>query len=193
MLRSVTSSSSYRAGSPAAKSRHPASAPGCCSSPSSPPPREAAAAVVGKIAPYVAIFLVWGALATIYLAAFRGWPVEGSVGLLLAGYVGLYLAYAGMATLIVGLTLSMGQALSMTALYAGASFAFAGAVFPIESASAFARVWSALLPYTTFARLVAEQWMMGAPAAMSVSEDSSYLPRSGWVMSSRLIVGTPTK
>ena len=73
-----------------------------------------------------------------------------------------------MATLIVGLTLSMGQALSMTALYAGASFAFAGAVFPIESASAFARVWSALLPYTTFARLVAEQWMMGAPAAMSV-------------------------
>lgn len=132
------------------------------------PPREAAAAVVGKIAPYVAIFLVWGALATIYLAAFRGWPVEGSVGLLLAGYVGLYLAYAGMATLIVGLTLSMGQALSMTALYAGASFAFAGAIFPIESASAFARVWSALLPYTTFARLVAEQWMMGAPAAMSV-------------------------
>lgn len=117
----------------------------------------------------MAIFLVWGALATIYLAAFRGWPVEGSVGLLLAGYVGLYLAYAGMATLIVGLTLSMGQALSMTALYAGASFAFAGAVFPIESASAFARVWSALLPYTTFARLVAEQWMMGAPAAMSVN------------------------
>lgn len=129
--------------------------------------REAIASIAGKLLPYLVVFLLWAALATAYLAELRGWPVQGSVAMLMAGYLAMYLAYAGMAVLIVGLTLSMGQALSMTALYAGASFAFAGAIFPIESSSAFARVWSALLPYTTFARLVAEQWMMGAPIAMS--------------------------
>lgn len=129
--------------------------------------REAIASIAGKLLPYLVVFLLWAALATTYLAELRGWPVQGSVAMLMAGYLAMYLAYAGMAVLIVGLTLSMGQALSMTALYAGASFAFAGAIFPIESSSAFARVWSALLPYTTFARLVAEQWMMGAPIAMS--------------------------
>lgn len=128
---------------------------------------EAVAAIAGKIAPYILIFLLWGALATGYLAAFRGWPVQGSVAMLMGGYLALYLAYAGMALFIVGATLSMGQALSMTALYAGASFAFAGAIFPIESASAFARLWSVLLPYTHFARLVVEQWMIGTPVAAS--------------------------
>ncbi|AHE53646.1 ABC transporter permease [Sphingomonas sanxanigenens] len=129
--------------------------------------REAIAAIAGKLVPYLAVFMLWAALATTYLVGLRGWPVAGSVVMLMAGYLAMYLAYAGMAVLIVGLTLSMGQALSMTALYAGASFAFAGAIFPIESSSAFARLWSALLPYTTFARLVAEQWMIGAPVAMS--------------------------
>ncbi|KAK0350529.1 hypothetical protein LTR94_028663, partial [Friedmanniomyces endolithicus] len=127
--------------------------------------REAIAAIAGKLVPYLAVFMLWAALATTYLVGLRGWPVAGSVVMLMAGYLAMYLAYAGMAVLIVGLTLSMGQALSMTALYAGASFAFAGAIFPIESSSAFARLWSALLPYTTFARLVAEQWMIGAPVA----------------------------
>lgn len=129
--------------------------------------QDAIASIAGKLSPYIVVFLLWAALATTYLAEFRGWPVQGSVAMLMAGYLAMYLAYAGMAVLIVGLTLSMGQALSMTAIYAGASFAFAGAIFPIESSSAFARAWSMLLPYTTFARLVAEQWMMGAPIAMS--------------------------
>ena len=129
--------------------------------------RDSVGAVAGKLAPYFLVFMLWGMLVTVYLAAFRGWQVQGSVMMLMAGYLAMYLAYAGMAMLIVGLTLSMGQALSMTALYAGASFAFAGAIFPIESASTFARVWSALLPYTTFARLAAEQWMIGAPIAAS--------------------------
>ena len=69
-------------------------------------------------------------------------------------------AYIGVAMLFVGVTLTMGTALSAAGLYAGASFAFAGAIFPIESASAFARIWSGLLPYTAFAKLLAEQWMM---------------------------------
>lgn len=121
---------------------------------------EAALAICGKLLPYFAIFMGWAVLVTGYLAGLRGWPVHGSVVLLLAGYAAMYLAYIGVAMLFVGVTLTMGTALSAAGLYAGASFAFAGAIFPIESASAFARIWSGLLPYTAFAKLLAEQWMM---------------------------------
>ena len=132
------------------------------------PPGQAAMAVAGKLAPYLAIFTFWGVLAILYLADVRGWPVAGSMTMLTAGYVAMYLAYAGVTLLIVGLTLSMGKALSAAGLYAGASFAFAGAIFPIESASAFAKAWSALLPYSTFTKLLAEQWIMAAPAMQSL-------------------------
>lgn len=132
--------------------------------------RRAIAAVAGKLTPYLAIFTGWGLLATGYLAGLRGWPVAGSVILLLIGYVAMYLAYIGVTLLIVGLTLSMGRTLSIAGLYAGASFAFAGAIFPIESASSFARIWSALLPYSAFAKLLSEQWTMGAPAMKSAGQ-----------------------
>lgn len=129
---------------------------------------QAAAAVAGKVAVYLAIFMAWAVLVTGYLAGLRGWPVLGSPMLLLAGYAAMYLAYVGVTLLVTGLTLSMGKALSVAGLYAGASFAFAGAIFPIESASGFARLWSAILPYTAFAKLLAEQWMMGSPATVSL-------------------------
>lgn len=125
--------------------------------------RRAAAAIAGKLLPYLVIFMLWSVLATGYLAGLRGWPVAGSVALLLTSHLAMYLAYLGVAVLFVGLTLTMGSALSAAGLFAGASFAFAGAIFPIESASAFARVWSALLPYTAFAKALSEQWVMGAP------------------------------
>jgi ABC-2 type transport system permease protein len=128
---------------------------------------EATAAVAGKVAIYLIIFMGWSVLATGYLAGLRGWPVLGSPMMLFAGYAAMYLAYVGVTLLAVGATLSMSKALSIAGLYAGASFAFAGAIFPIESASGFARLWSAILPYTAFAKLLAEQWMMGSPVTVS--------------------------
>ncbi|AXE64976.1 MAG: ABC transporter permease [Hyphomonas sp.] len=128
-----------------------------------------ALAIAGKVAPYVLVFMVWGLAATAYLSGLRGWPVYGSVLTILAAYFLMYLAYAGMALLIVGISRSMMQSLSVTGLYAGASFAFAGAIFPIEAASDFARFWSAILPYTWFARVVAEQWSMDSPFAVSLA------------------------
>lgn len=128
----------------------------------------ATSAIAGKLVPYLIVFMTWGLLATGYLAGVRGWAFAGSPLVLLAGYLAMYLAYVGVALLLIGLTRSMGQALSISGLYAGGSFAFAGAIFPLESASPFARVWSELLPYTAFARILAEQWIMGAPAAGSL-------------------------
>lgn len=126
------------------------------------------AALAGKAAPYVLVFLLWGVATTYYLAVARGWSVEGSALLLMGGYLAMYLGYVGVSLLIVGATRSMGQALSLTGIFAGASFAFAGAIFPIDQASSFAQWWSAILPYSYFAHLIALEWIADADAAAAM-------------------------
>lgn len=133
-------------------------------------PGRAATKVAGKLALYLIVFMAWALAATLYMSVARGWPVAGSTVTFLAAYLAMYLAYSGIALLLVGLTKSMAQSLSITGIFAGASFAFAGAIFPIESASMFARIWSMLLPYTAFAKVWAEQFVMGAPVLFSVRQ-----------------------
>lgn len=117
------------------------------------------AALAGKAAPYLAAFMGWGLLAAVWLAGVRGWPFAGSPVLLMTGYAAMYLAYLGVSLLLLGVTRTLSQSLSLTGIYAGASFAFAGAIFPLEQASAFAAVWGNALPYTHFARLLARTWI----------------------------------
>lgn len=117
------------------------------------------AALAGKAAPYFAAFMAWGLLATTWLAGIRGWSFAGSPMLLMAGYAAMYLAYLGVSLLLLGITRTLSQSLSLTGIYAGASFAFAGAIFPLEQASAFAAAWGNALPYTHFARLLARTWI----------------------------------
>jgi ABC-2 type transport system permease protein len=125
------------------------------------------AAMAGKAAPYVAVFMGWSLAAILWLAGVRGWQIAGSPAMLILGYAAMYAAYLGVAVLLVGATRTMSQSLSLTGLYAGASFAFAGAVFPLERASAFAQFWANALPFTHFARLLARTWIA---------------PGSGWAL-----------
>jgi ABC-2 type transport system permease protein len=127
------------------------------------------AALAGKAAPYLLVFMLWGMAALGWLAGVRGWAIAGSSLLLLAGYLALYLAYLGVALLLVGATRTMSQSLSITGLYAGASFAFAGAVFSLDQASGFARLWGNTLPFTHFGRLVALNWVADAPLAVAAA------------------------
>lgn len=127
------------------------------------------AALAGKAAPYLAGFMGWALLTIFWLAGVRGWHFAGSPAVLLGGYAAMYLAYLGVALLFVGATRTLSQSLSMTGLYAGASFAFAGAIFPLEQASTFAKIWGNLLPYTHFARLLARTWVaQGQGMALAV-------------------------
>lgn len=127
------------------------------------------AGLAGKAAPYLVAFMLWGVLATIWLAGVRGWSIAGSAVLLLAGWLAMYLAYLGVALLLIGATRTMSQALSLTGIYAGASFAFAGAIFPLDQASGFARAWGNGLPFTHFARLLARTWIADAPVAVAAA------------------------
>jgi ABC-2 type transport system permease protein len=127
------------------------------------------ASLTGKAAPYILAFMAWGAAVTAYLAGLRGWTLAGGPVLLMTGYLAMFAAYAGVSLLLLGLTRCMSQSLSLTGLYAGASFAFAGAIFPVDQASGFAKVWAELLPFTHFARLLALDWIAGAPVSVAAA------------------------
>ena len=113
--------------------------------------------------------MLWAAIVTAWLAGVRGWAIAGSLPLLLAGWLAMYLAYLGVTLLLVGATRTMSQSLSLTGIYSGASFAFAGAIFPLDQASGFARLWGNGLPFTHFARLLARSWIADAPLAAAAS------------------------
>ena len=118
--------------------------------------------VIGKMLPYVVLFSLYGVIAFAWLVSMGTGRVEGSVALLVAGWVLMNVGYAAIALLLVGATKKMGEGLSFATLYAGTSLAYSTMTFPSEGAPLFARVWSALLPYTAYLKLQAEQLSMRA-------------------------------
>ena len=124
-------------------------------------------AIVGKLAPPVFAYTVLGAVA---LGAFarNGWPVAGSLVVLLMAQFLLYLAYAAIGLLFVGLTGSMVTALSLVGVYAGASLAFSGALFPTAGAPLFTQIFSAMTPYRWFAAAQAQQLESAAPLVVTL-------------------------
>ncbi|WP_251278401.1 hypothetical protein, partial [Enterobacter hormaechei] len=82
------------------------------------------AAIAGKVAPYILLFSLYGALGLGYLAWLRGDGVAGSVLLLLLAQPLFYLATAAYALFFVGVTRDMGTALSAVGLSIGTALAF---------------------------------------------------------------------
>jgi len=124
-------------------------------------------ALAGKIAPYVLLFSLYGALGVAYLAWLRGDGIAGSV-LLLLGQPLFYLATAAYALFFVGVTRDMGTALSTVGLSIGTALAFSSATFPVIDAPLFTRIWHLLLPLSAYIKLQTQQQFVGAPLAVSL-------------------------
>ena len=125
-------------------------------------------ALAGKIAPYVLLFSVYGALGVGYLAWLRGDGIAGSVFLLLLGQPLFYLATAAYALFFVGITRDMGTALSAVGLSIGTALAFSSATFPVIDAPLFTRIWHLLLPLSAYIKLQTQQQFVGAPLAVTL-------------------------
>jgi len=125
-------------------------------------------ALAGKIAPYVLLFSLYGALGVAYLAWLRGDGIAGSVFLLLLGQPLFYLATAAYALFFVGVTRDMGTALSAVGLSIGTALAFSSATFPVIDAPLFTRIWHLLLPLSAYIKLQTQQQFVGAPLAVSL-------------------------
>lgn len=126
------------------------------------------AAIAGKIAPYVALFSLYGALGVLYLALLRGDGIAGSALLLILAQPLFYLACAAVSLLFVGLTRDMGTSLSAIGLSIGTALAFSGATFPVVDAPLFTRIWNVLLPLTAYVKVQTQQQFVGAPWSVSL-------------------------
>jgi ABC-2 type transport system permease protein len=121
------------------------------------------AAIAGKLLPYLSLFMIYGALALLWVGGLRSGAVAGSFAMLLAGYAGMYLAYAAIGSLLIGATRSMATALSLTGIYAGVAMAFSGGTFPTIEGPLFTQIWSRLMPFTAYVQLQMQQLDVGAP------------------------------
>lgn len=125
------------------------------------------ATVLGGVAVYVLVIGLWTMLWAGFMGL-RGWTVAGNAWALVAGGLLLYTAYGFLAASVVLLTKSATKSFGILAVYGGSSLSFAGISLPLNNASAFTQTWSALLPYTHFARLQTEQWVIGSPLWVSL-------------------------
>lgn len=125
-------------------------------------------AALGKLLPYLLLFMAYGAMSIVWLAGVRGDGIAGSVRMLMAGYGMMYLAYASVAVLMLGLTRNMATALSLTGMYTGVALAFSGGTFPLIGGPLFTQIWSYLLPFTAYVQLQMQQLDMGAAWTISL-------------------------
>ena len=126
-----------------------------------------AAALIGKLAPHVLAIWAWMAIWTAYLAGLRGWRIEGSLpALLLAQFVFLC-STAAISAFLVAATRNTGEALSLAALFFGSAMSFAGGTLPVHGGPLFTRIWSAVLPSTSYIQIQEQQWVLGSSVLRS--------------------------
>jgi len=129
-----------------------------------------ARALAGKLLPSTLAFTAVAGVAMTVLFRQVGVPMRGSLGLLLAGTVLFVLAYQATGVALVAVFPNLRFATSVAAFLASPAFAYAGVTFPTAAMPAFARAWGGLLPLTHYLRLLVEQSMKGAPAAVSAPQ-----------------------
>lgn len=132
-------------------------------------PNSALQSILSKNLVYVLIFSLWTWVWMFWLIEIRGWFVAGSLWLILAAQFAFYLAYALISSSIVLVTRNLSQTFGIIAVYGGSSLSFAGVTLPVEHAPLFTRFWSNIIPYTPYAKLQTEQWVIGSPVFISLA------------------------
>jgi len=126
-------------------------------------------ALLSKILLYVLIFSVWTWLWMFWLIEVKGWFVAGQLWLLLFAQFLFYLAYALLSATVVLATQSLAKTFGFLAVYGGSSLSFAGVTLPLNNAPTFTKFWANIIPYTPYAKLQTEQWVVGSPIQQSLT------------------------
>jgi len=125
-------------------------------------------ALVGKLAPYLGIFLVLLAATAFVLRGAFAIPFRGDSLLLGVAAVLLIWAYLCIGSLFQLLVRNLSTGLSLTGILCSPAFGFAGVGFPLLAMSGFARSWGDALPLRWYMQILSDQAARGVPAAFSV-------------------------
>ncbi|MFC6167745.1 ABC transporter permease [Acinetobacter terrestris] len=125
-------------------------------------------ALLAKNLTYVLIFTAWTWAWMFWLIDIRGWFVAGHLWLILLGQFFFYSAYAFMSSTVVLATRDLAKSFGLIAVYGGSSLSFAGVTLPLNNAPLFTQFWANIIPYTPYAKLQTEQWVIGSPVSVSL-------------------------
>jgi len=125
-------------------------------------------ALLAKNLTYVLIFCFWTWLWMFWLIVIRGWFIAGSLWLILLGQFLLFSAYALISSTVVLATKNLSKTFGFIAVYGGSSLSFAGVTLPLNNAPIFTQFWAHIIPYTPYAKLQTEQWVIGTPIYISL-------------------------
>ena len=121
------------------------------------------ALVIGKLTPWL---LVWLLAISVWTAGFAGWAGWGAAGPLLfwftAGWL-LILAMAGLALVVVAVSPTWVLALSAAICLIAPTFPFTGFSFPLDAMTPGARAFGELLPLTHYLEAQSQIWVLDAP------------------------------
>lgn len=124
-------------------------------------------ALLSKNLVYVAIFCFWTWVWMLWMVEFRGWFIAGSLWLILLAQALFYSAYAFISSAVVLATQDLSKSFGLLAVYGGSSLSFAGVTLPLNNAPLFTQLWANIIPYTPYAKLQTEQWVIGSPLYLS--------------------------
>ncbi|MEJ0064384.1 MAG: ABC transporter permease [Caulobacteraceae bacterium] len=127
------------------------------------------AGLAGKLAPYVVVYWIWCVGWVAYLAGWRGWSVDGSLALLVLAQLVFFCATAAVGAFLAVMLWNVDLALSLSALYAGSGLSFSNATLTVNGGSLFTRLWSAVLPSTSYVRIQEQQWVLASPVASAAA------------------------
>ena len=121
--------------------------------------------MIGKLAPLGLVYLLLSLGLVVTFAGWRGWPPAGSLVLWVVAIVVLMIVSVAIAIMLVGLTLNLRRALSLTGVYVATGLAFSGFSYPRAAMGTIAQWWAGLLPYTHYLPVQQGQWLGGASAS----------------------------
>ena len=121
-------------------------------------------ALIGKFAPVVVVYLLLSLGIVTTFAGWRGWPPAGSLVLWMVAITVLMIVSIAIAIMLVGLTINLRRALSLTGFYVATGLAFSGFSYPRAAMGEVAQWWGGLLPYTHYLPVQQGQWLGGASA-----------------------------
>lgn len=144
-------------------------------------------ALLGKLAPVGAVYLLFALAIVVTFAGWRGWTAAGSLGLWMVAIVVLMIVSLALAVLLVGATVNLRLALSVTGFYVATGLAFSGFSFPRAAMGETAQWWGGLLPYTWYLPVQQGQWLGGASASAWAQGMAPLL----WFIALPLLIGLP--
>lgn len=124
-------------------------------------------ALVGKLAPYLGIFLLIMAVGAVIIHGLFGIPFRGDAAMIGVAACLLIVGYLSLGALLPLLVKNLAFGLTLSGIVCSPAFGFVGVGFPVLAMNGFSRGWGALLPLRWYIQVLFDQAARGVPARYS--------------------------